>query len=210
MTHVSGSKDFRDLSPRPRGLFLDDIFSPGLIRAVSFFSIHKILTPSKSPVMDVKFSLILALVAALNPLGLGFLYTEGDDVAILTSANFEKAVVLSEGVSMVEFYAPCKFSCTFPNPSARLMIDATHGPLSQPLTDHSVISHYPSHHPLTGCGHCKTMAPHYKTVAQKLKGIMTIGAVDCDDVSNKKLCANQGIKGFPTIKLFSGEKMKNP
>ena len=39
---------------------------------------------------------------------------------------------------------------------------------------------------------------------------MTIGAVDCDDSSNKKLCANQGVTHFPTIKLYGGDKMKNP
>ena len=54
------------------------------------------------------------------------------------------------------------------------------------------------------------MAPHYKTVAQKLKGIATIGAVDCDDSANKKFCAAQGIKGYPTVKLYEGDKLKNP
>ena len=39
---------------------------------------------------------------------------------------------------------------------------------------------------------------------------MTVGAVDCDDASNKKLCASQGIEGYPTLKLFGPEKMKNP
>ena len=39
---------------------------------------------------------------------------------------------------------------------------------------------------------------------------MTVGAVDCDDASNKKLCSSQGIKGYPTLKLFGPEKMKNP
>lgn len=60
------------------------------------------------------------------------------------------------------------------------------------------------------CGHCKNLSPHYKTVAQKLKGIVTIAAVDCDDSANKKLCSQNAIKGFPTIKLYGSDKMKNP
>ncbi len=43
-----------------------------------------------------------------------------------------------------------------------------------------------------------------------MQGIVTMGAVDCDDNSNKKLCSSQGIKGYPTLKLFGADKMKNP
>ncbi|GAX77546.1 hypothetical protein CEUSTIGMA_g4990.t1 [Chlamydomonas eustigma] len=60
------------------------------------------------------------------------------------------------------------------------------------------------------CGHCQRLSPAYKTVAQKLKGIVTVAAVNCDDAQNTKLCTKQGVQGYPTLKLFSAEKMKNP
>lgn len=59
------------------------------------------------------------------------------------------------------------------------------------------------------CGHCKSLAPHYKTVAQKLRGIVTFGAVDCDEASNKNLCAQYNIKGFPTVKIFGPDRIKD-
>ena len=59
----------------------------------------------------IKTFLTLVIISVLPSLGLSFLYSKGDDVTILTAANFEKTVVTSEGVSMVEFYAPCKVFC---------------------------------------------------------------------------------------------------
>lgn len=47
------------------------------------------------------------------------------------------------------------------------------------------------------------MAPEYKKAAEKLAGMVIVGAVDCDADENKGLCATYGIQGFPTIKVFS-------
>eukprot|EP01103_Thecamoeba_quadrilineata_P002305 TRINITY_DN12281_c0_g1_i1.p1 TRINITY_DN12281_c0_g1~~TRINITY_DN12281_c0_g1_i1.p1 ORF type:complete len:402 (-),score=85.36 TRINITY_DN12281_c0_g1_i1:45-1226(-) len=58
------------------------------------------------------------------------------------------------------------------------------------------------------CGHCKNLAPEYEKVATNLKGIVPVGAVDCDE--EKELCGMWQIKGFPTIKLFPSERSKNP
>ncbi|KAG2425918.1 hypothetical protein HYH02_014917, partial [Chlamydomonas schloesseri] len=61
------------------------------------------------------------------------------------------------------------------------------------------------------CGHCQSLAPHYKKVAQNLQGMALIGAVDCNDQKAAgSLCQRFGIKGFPTIKLFRADKQKNP
>ncbi|KAL6763385.1 hypothetical protein V8C86DRAFT_2493539 [Haematococcus lacustris] len=60
------------------------------------------------------------------------------------------------------------------------------------------------------CGHCKSLAPHWAKVASSLKGMATIGAVDCDDKANQKLCARFGVTSFPTIKLFGPDQQKNP
>ncbi|EIN03815.1 hypothetical protein PUNSTDRAFT_77492 [Punctularia strigosozonata HHB-11173 SS5] len=52
------------------------------------------------------------------------------------------------------------------------------------------------------CGHCQRMAPEYSKAALGLYPLVPFYAVDCDAQANKKLCAEQGVKGFPTVKLF--------
>ena len=39
-------------------------------------------------------------------------------------------------------------------------------------------------------------------------GIFTFAAVDCDDSTNRKLCDEFNIKGFPTIKLMTMDNGK--
>ena len=56
------------------------------------------------------------------------------------------------------------------------------------------------------CGHCKSLVPEYKKVAQALSGVVVVGAVD--GTANENLAGQYGIKGFPTIKLFIGNKAK--
>ncbi|KAK0215063.1 disulfide isomerase, partial [Armillaria fumosa] len=52
------------------------------------------------------------------------------------------------------------------------------------------------------CGHCQRMAPEYSRAAEALTPLIPVYAVDCDDEKNKRLCAEQGVQGFPTVKLF--------
>jgi protein disulfide-isomerase A6 len=52
------------------------------------------------------------------------------------------------------------------------------------------------------CGHCKALGPEYTAAAQSLSPLIPFYAVDCDEADNKGLCAEYGIKGFPTIKGF--------
>ena len=59
------------------------------------------------------------------------------------------------------------------------------------------------------CGHCKNLKPAWISAAKKTKGEVNFGAVNCDDASNKAVCSEYGIKGFPTIKYF-GPKGKAP
>jgi len=58
------------------------------------------------------------------------------------------------------------------------------------------------------CGHCRNLAPEYQKAAKALKGSVGIGAVDCDQETNKPLCGQYGIQGFPTIKVFGANKNK--
>ncbi|KAJ1340199.1 hypothetical protein BSLG_005192 [Batrachochytrium salamandrivorans] len=48
------------------------------------------------------------------------------------------------------------------------------------------------------------LAPEYVKAASSLQGLAKVVAIDCDDDRNKQLCAKFDIKGFPTIKVFSG------
>lgn len=43
-----------------------------------------------------------------------------------------------------------------------------------------------------------------------LQGLVTVGAVDCDEEANKPLCGRYGVKGFPTLKLFGPQRQVNP
>ncbi|KAF9465620.1 hypothetical protein BDZ94DRAFT_1159654 [Collybia nuda] len=52
------------------------------------------------------------------------------------------------------------------------------------------------------CGHCQRMVPEYSKAALGLHPLLPVYAVDCDANENKRLCADQGVKGFPTVKLF--------
>jgi len=52
------------------------------------------------------------------------------------------------------------------------------------------------------CGHCQRMVPEYSKVALGLHPLIPAYAVDCDAEKNKRLCGEQGVQGFPTIKLF--------
>lgn len=67
------------------------------------------------------------------------LYSSTDSVISLTNANFDKEVLQSDSVWIVEYYAPW-------------------------------------------CGHCQNLAPEYKKAAANLKGLVKVGAVDCNEV----------------------------
>ncbi|KAI0675581.1 thioredoxin-like protein [Trametes maxima] len=59
------------------------------------------------------------------------------------------------------------------------------------------------------CGHCQKMAPEFSQAALGVYPMIPFYAVDCDKQSNKRLCADQGVQGFPTLKLFPrGKDMK--
>jgi len=60
------------------------------------------------------------------------------------------------------------------------------------------------------CGHCQRMAPEYSKAALGLYPLIPTYAVDCDDDGNKRLCAEQGVQGFPTVKLFPRGKDAQP
>ena len=52
------------------------------------------------------------------------------------------------------------------------------------------------------CGYCKQLKPKYHKVAKRLDGIVQVASVNCDLAKNSQLCSEQGIQGFPTVKIF--------
>ncbi|PPQ79822.1 hypothetical protein CVT25_002976 [Psilocybe cyanescens] len=52
------------------------------------------------------------------------------------------------------------------------------------------------------CGHCQKMVPEYSKAALGLYPLIPAYAVNCHAEKNKRLCADQGVQGFPTVKLF--------
>lgn len=52
------------------------------------------------------------------------------------------------------------------------------------------------------CGYCKKMIPAYNELAEKLKDLVDIVAVDCTDSLNKNLCGKYRIEGYPSLKFF--------
>ena len=56
------------------------------------------------------------------------------------------------------------------------------------------------------CGHCKAFAPEYAKAAKELRGLVKVGAVDCD--YEKELCSNMKIQGFPTVAIFPSEQKR--
>lgn len=52
------------------------------------------------------------------------------------------------------------------------------------------------------CGHCKTLAPHYVEAAKTLHEEYEIPIAQIDCTENQELCMEQGIRGYPTLKVF--------
>lgn len=61
------------------------------------------------------------------------------------------------------------------------------------------------------CGHCQNLKPAYEKAAKNLAGLAKVAAVNCDEDSNKPLCGQMGVQGFPTLKIIKpGSKPGRP
>ena len=50
------------------------------------------------------------------------------------------------------------------------------------------------------CGHCVSYKAEYLTIAQKLAGIVVLGAVNCS--ANEELCEEYGVQAYPSLLYF--------
>ncbi len=52
------------------------------------------------------------------------------------------------------------------------------------------------------CGHCKKLAPDWSKLTKAYEGSSTglVAEVDCTTAQGKGLCADYGVKGYPTLK----------
>eukprot|EP00766_Chilomastix_caulleryi_P000115 gnl/Chilomastix_caulleri/1107.p1 GENE.gnl/Chilomastix_caulleri/1107~~gnl/Chilomastix_caulleri/1107.p1 ORF type:complete len:117 (+),score=33.74 gnl/Chilomastix_caulleri/1107:74-424(+) len=53
------------------------------------------------------------------------------------------------------------------------------------------------------CGHCRNLAPIYEELSTDVEGV-EIAEVDCTVYQD--ICRDQGIRGYPTVKLFKANK----
>ncbi|CAL6027384.1 Protein_disulfide isomerase [Hexamita inflata] len=53
------------------------------------------------------------------------------------------------------------------------------------------------------CGHCNAFKPHFEKASEKMKNVVDLVAIDCDKATNKELCGQMDVKGFPTVKMFN-------
>ncbi|KAK4611693.1 Disulfide-isomerase [Fulvia fulva] len=59
------------------------------------------------------------------------------------------------------------------------------------------------------CGHCKALAPEYEEAATTLKEkSIALAKIDCTE--QQDLCQEYGVEGYPTLKIFRGEKNISP
>lgn len=59
------------------------------------------------------------------------------------------------------------------------------------------------------CGHCKALAPKYEEAATQLKD-KNIPLVKVDCTAEEELCRDQGVEGYPTLKIFRGLDSSKP
>ena len=104
-------------------------------------------------------------------------YDENDDVIELTKQNFDKVVIGSDNVWMVQFYATW---CKYLN-------------LEYLVLDVNEFSGDAS----------KEMSDEFKKVAAILKGVVKVGAIDAD--KHRIIAKRLEITQVPSVMIFSGE-----
>ena len=56
------------------------------------------------------------------------------------------------------------------------------------------------------CRHCQQLLPRFKALNRRLREINSpthVARVECTDPRNEQLCRAQGVRAYPTVKIFS-------
>eukprot|EP00764_Aduncisulcus_paluster_P000289 gnl/Carplike_NY0171/1040_a1423_1409.p1 GENE.gnl/Carplike_NY0171/1040_a1423_1409~~gnl/Carplike_NY0171/1040_a1423_1409.p1 ORF type:complete len:493 (+),score=119.14 gnl/Carplike_NY0171/1040_a1423_1409:30-1481(+) len=59
------------------------------------------------------------------------------------------------------------------------------------------------------CGHCKALAPKYAQASAKYHGVVWMEVQCGKNETTKQFCKDQGVTGYPTLKLYDGKKWVN-
>jgi len=59
---------------------------------------------------------------------------------------------------------------------------------------------------MTGCGHCKTLMPEWKSAAKANNTGISMRAVEMNEGDGPELCKKHNITGFPTMLLLDNGK----
>mmetsp|Transcript_7214 Transcript_7214/g.10753 ORF Transcript_7214/g.10753 Transcript_7214/m.10753 type:complete len:125 (-) Transcript_7214:80-454(-) len=52
------------------------------------------------------------------------------------------------------------------------------------------------------CGHCKRLAPTWTDLAKQYEGHEKVRIAKVDCTQQKDICTQQGVRGYPTLKMF--------
>ncbi|TRY99588.1 hypothetical protein DNTS_007904 [Danionella cerebrum] len=124
------------------------------------------------------------------------LYSSNDDVVELSPSNFNREVMQSDSLWLVEFYAPWCGHCKSLAPEWKKAATALKGEMNCAVSLAVDVDSW------VGLVYKISLTPP----SYQKRGIVKVGAVDADQ--HNSLGGQYGVRGFPTIKIFGANKNK--
>jgi protein disulfide-isomerase-like protein len=138
-------------------------------------------------------AIVLALAAAASA-------SSGTDVPHLGKKDFDKTIsdgkVIRISIVILHWGLAYLRRCDHHIPPACSRSQAFNNFLPLPLQLHFIKFYAP------WCGHCKRLAPIWSMLAQDFKGSKQVGVASVDCTQHGDLCNTQGVRGYPTLKVF--------
>ncbi|TEB28797.1 disulfide isomerase [Coprinellus micaceus] len=114
-------------------------------------------------------------------------------------------MVLPSSLLLLALSPAMAYAALFPKSSKVKVVDANGFKKAMEINGTSLVAFV-----APWCGHCQRLVPEYSKAAESLNPLISSYAVDCDEEANKRLCHEQDVKGFPTMKLFPRGKHLAP